>query len=888
MRRYLVLASFMLVNAIRAMGWSNRDAGREVLAAWKRHERLGKYPKPEAIAVKIGLLANGNATWWLNHEKALEALAELLHCRPDDLLPRDAERRPAQIHFAEFGEIAGLLPGQEPCAVNPDGWLGTYVRASLRRGGRWWFAVPPGGGKSLAVRVLKERADTNAVVTTARTLFDAARQAKDAEALVVEVDHEDPASDIATMKELSQRVAPTCILAAFERPGSASNDGWNARTFALHSNWREQLVGWLRSRVPSPDRLDTNAILTWLETVDPIGSVFTTPGDLVSIVAHIYRTGIPERSVGLGELANEWLSQAVGGDGDAWLRRFGREAVERLGGERVRRLDLALEPLSTSTWAGLLPEDLLRPSSEPSPAKRGNKAKRDVGSEPAAVFTNAREAVHALADRGVLRATLGGGLDMFPNWVRAGIERDAIQHQVRSSNAAGWGLWANDASRKGAVDDALDAMGPNELVRAASKIHSGDDLASIAASEALFSAFGRRFTVSAWRPIGEAIAILQDLGLRQLRLLDRNERFGAPSRSLPLTRHRPNANSRWETDWWKEAWAFSFAVPKPDSVQPDPGWRLPAWARGLGLRDAPHLSHVLGYSRDPLRDDDPWILGVLRTARAAVRACQDAELPDDVDLCLLTWVVIDGPSRGWRIGKSLASSLVGTRVLDYVYELIRREPEDVCIAAVSEAWRALLQVDAYANPLYALRMLRDAHRTFFDLLTTHLPLDVFTAAFTGVDLLHTGDVFTRLLPEIPDRLSRPLIRIIAAQAGATNVPIWNLDADVVKAFGHDQFDVLVDLTAERFLIGGVAAKRAWTLDHQRSLDESLNALRAGIESASTWFYAAPLEHLPPMLHAIRELGVRPAWVQRWLATVLSRAGTHAPLVFEMMTTDRLS
>jgi hypothetical protein len=872
----------MLVDAVRAKGWSNRDVGREVLAAWKRRERRGSYPKAEAIAVKVGLLAKGNATWWINHEKALEALAELLHCKSDDLLPRDAARRPAQVEFAEFAEMAGLLPGQEPCAVNPDGWLGAYVEAAVRQGGRWWFAVPAGGGKSLAVRLLKERLGTDAVVMTARTLFEAARQAKDADALVVEIDYEDRVSDVASLTELSQRRGPTCVLAAFERPENASNNTWNACTFSLHRNWREQLVGWLRSRVPVPERLDIDAVLTWLETVDPRGTVFSTPGDLVSLVARIYRSGIPERSVGLGDLASEWLSQTLGGGGDAWLRRFGRDAIERMVGERVRRLDLALEPLSVSAWADLLPVEMLRSRSEPSPAKGGKKTKRDVGIEPDPGSTNARDVIHALADGGVLRAARGG-LDVFPNWARAGIERDAIQREVRSSSAVRWGLWANDASRKDSVDDALDAMGPNELVRATSKIQNEDDLASIAACEALFSAFGRRFTVSAWRPVGDAIAILQALGIRQLRLLDRNEGFGAPSPRIPLTRQL-DVDARRETNWWKEAWTFSLAVPRPDSVKPDPGWQLPGWARDLGLRDAPHLSHVLGYSQNQLRDDDPWILGVLRTARVAVRACRDAELPDDVDLCLLTWVVIDGPSRGWRIGRVLASSLVGSRVLDHVSELLRREPEDVRTAAVAEVWRALLQVDAYANPLYALRMLRDGHRTFFDLLTTHVPLDAFTAAFTGVDLLHTGDAFARLLPEVPERLSRPMILMIAAQARAANSPIWNLDANIVNAFGHDQLDVLIDLAAERFSVGGAAAKRVWALDPPRALNESLNALRAGVEFASIWFYAAPPEHLPPMLDAILELGIRPAWMKRWLVMVLPRAATHAPRVFDLLTT----
>ena len=872
----------MLVDALRAKGWSDRDAGRAVLVAWKLRERLGEYPQPAAIAARIGRLKKGDATWWLNHGPALAAFAELLYCKPDDLLPEGTEPRPAEIDFAEFNELAGLLPGQDPCAVNPDGWLGAYVEAALEQGGRWWFVVPPGGGKSLAIRVLRQRHGAKAVVTSVRALFEAAREAREGMPLVVEVDHADSACDVAAFAEISRRAEPTCILAPFERPVSTPNDGWNACTSALHHNWREQLVGWLRARVPAADRLDTNAILTWLDSVDPSGRVFASPGDIVTIVARVYRAGLPQPSVALTDLASEWLSQTLGGESDPWLRRLGSDAIKNIVGERVRRVDLALEPLSTSTWAELLPESVLRPRNEPTSTRRGKKGRRNVIREPELVSTNARDAIHALADKGVLRTTVAGGLEVFPNWVRAGLERSVIQGQVRSGSAAAWGLWTNDASRKDVVDDALDALGPNELVRAASKISSETELASIAASEALFSAFGRRFAISAWRPTGEAIAVLQSLGLRQLRLLDRNAKLGAPLPTIALTRHRPNFGSRWQTDWWRETWTFSFAVPKPGSVKRDPAWSLPGWADALRLEDAPNLPHMLGKSKNQLPDNDPWVLGVLRTARSAVRASQNIQLPDDVDLSLLTWVVIDGPLRGWRIGKTLAKRLIGTRVLDHVHELLQRESHEVRAAAVAEVWRAVLQLDDYANPLHALRMLRDGHRAFFDLLTVHLPLDVFRSALASIDLVHAPSLFTRLLLELPDRLSRLVIRVIAEQARTSKQPIGNIDADVVAAFGHDQLDVLVDLAAELFAIGGVAAKRAWELDQHRSIDETLKALDTGVESASTWFFAAPPGQLPRLLDALGGLSTRPPWAQRWLATVLSPAGMMASRVFEMM------
>ncbi len=232
--------------------------------------------------------------------------------------------------------------------------------------------------------------------TTVRTLFEAAREAREGIALIAEVDFTDSSGDAAAITELSRRTEGTRILAPFERPGSTPNDGWNTYNFELHPNWREQLVGWTRSRLAVPDRVNVDAILNWLDEVDPATKVFSTPGDLIAILARIHRAGIPERSAGLTGLASEWLSQVFGRESQAWLRRFGRDAVEHIAAERVRRLELVLEPLSISRLADLLPENLLSHSPLTS-AKRGKEG--NGGTDSAS--SNARDAVQSLADKGV-------------------------------------------------------------------------------------------------------------------------------------------------------------------------------------------------------------------------------------------------------------------------------------------------------------------------------------------------------------------------------------------------------------------------------------------------------------------------------------------------------
>ncbi len=103
-----------------------------------------------------------------------------------------------------------------------------------------------------------------------------------------------------------------------------------------------------------------------------------------------------------------------------------------------------------------------------------------------------------------------------------------------------------------------------------------------------------------------------------------------------------------------------------------------------------------------------------------------------------------------------------------------------------------MQIEHYRNPLYVLRALRDGSPSFFELLTAQLPLDAFENAFAGLDLLEMSDFFTKLVLELPNRLNRVVIRLIAKQARASGGPIWNLDSDIVKSFGHEQVDLLIE------------------------------------------------------------------------------------------------
>ena len=620
--------------ALRAKGLSHRRAGEEVLAGWKKREKLPSYPTPAAIGVKIGLLKKGDRTWWLNHDKALQALADVLMCKPTDLLSVD-EAATSLIEFPDFPEMAGLLPGQDPCAVNSDGWLGTRVEVAMRLAERSWFLASPGSGKTLAVRVLRQRHGSKLVASTVRTLADAAREPKGDTPLLVEVEHREPSTDLPAMVELSKHPNAVCVLAPFTRPAAVDVD-WSDQCWDLEEGWDERLVRWVQTRLPENRRLEPRDILDWLDVIDLERHVFATPGDLMPLVARASRAGLPKRQEGLSGFARDWLTRTCAGDSEPWLRRVGRDVIEHVVAARLRRLDVPASPMTTSELAELVPAGVF--ASQPTLAKR--RAAKNASTEQSTL--GPVEVVSALADRGLLQ-TFESGIDTFPRWVRDGIERETIVDAVKSGDTA-WSLWAANESRRGPVDAALDLLAPHDLIKAIRRVGADDDLLGVAAVEALFSAIGRRLLNTEWQPAPEMIPTLQDLGQRQLRLLVDNSLLASPAPFTPLTRYRPDDNT-WQASWLSEAWAFSFAIPRPTkSVRA--GWSMPGWAENIRLADAPTL---------PFRFESERVRGhLLRVAREVIKMVRDASLTDNVDSLLLPWVIIDGPDHGWTLPDRLA------------------------------------------------------------------------------------------------------------------------------------------------------------------------------------------------------------------------------------------
>ncbi len=869
-----------LEKLLRAKRWSDRRAGAETLSSWRKLERRPSYPTAATIGAKLGLLKKGDATWWRNQVHALGALAALVGCRPEELLPT-GQAEIGAIEFGQFPELTPLLPGQDPCSVRSDvGWLGAFADAALHQGVHAWIVAPAGAGKSLAIRVLQQRHGSRIVATSVRRLFDAARHARDNLPLLVEVGAMDPGTDAGALAELTKRTTNVCVMAPFSRAVMGGIDErWAEARWHADLDWRERIARWAQARLPKPDDIDVEETLAWLSVIDPLGRLFSTPGHVLPLLARAYRAGLPRGPHALHDLGCEVLAQTLGGDLHPWLRHLGVAAIEQMIVARLNRLDFPMTALPVGAWAELLPAKLIPTAcdnreAKPSVVKKGTKAELRPAQELTAPPPT--QAVHLLVDAGVLQTEDAGGYDVAP-WIRVGIEREAITQAIKTGNV-NWALWAVEDTRKEAVDDALNALSPADLLGATRKALAADlkALPTVAAIEALFSAIGRRMIDKGWAPSPEMQPVLQELGLRQLRLLAAVPAVGTVLPFLPLTRNRPGFDRAWPAEWLAEAWTFSFSIERPPTVEPEPGWALPGWNRKLSLSDAPR--------------DLPWprasgttsearaIDRLLSIARRSVRACQDQSLPKEVHGLLLPWVVIDGPARGWKLDPHHGKHLLYNAPAGLVGELLRGEPSEVCVSASQTVWQAAL-AQTGGDAFTALNHLGQVAPSLRTLVESSLPPNAFAEAIS-LTSLEPSD-FGHGLSQVPPRLLRPTLAVIARYVRQTGRPI-NEVAPVVERLGSDDLDLLVEFVADKYNVGVVAARRVWQLDPDRAIDEAREALGRGTTSESyAWFHSSPRARCAALLDELMRVPA-PSWSARWLTEVLPLAGSEAPRVFAMM------
>lgn len=866
----------------------HRELARQLLDRWKELEpSRPSFPQSPALGAKIGLLRKGDVTWWRNHPGALRALAQILGCSPHDLV---AERdvAPDEVPIRSFPALAPLLPGQTGCALRDDGaWLGSVVEGLLLGEPRAWVQAPRGAGKSLSVEVLRQRYGARIAAVSARTLTEAFERELAAVPLVVELSEPDAATDASSVRRLERHGANVCVLAAFPRPRQESARGarWRDVAWSTDPGWRERLVKWAQLRAPVPQEVDASEWLGWFDTIDPHERLFATPLDVLQVLAIASRTGggdeLAESKKPLLDLAKLVLADAVASTRSPWMRELGRALVFSLIRGRFDIPDGPFSSLAVEDWIRLVPADFAVPqksASAPVKARDGRKKPTGASGSESLEAIPPGVAVRLLVDAELLSAQADGSFD-FPAWMRAGVERECIEQGLQTRSTE-WARWALDPVRRAALDDALDATSPTRLFSLAERALAGvsPELHTVAAIEALFSAFGRRVRTG-WAAKPEAVATLHRLAERQLELIELAPLERRFPLAAPLTRHDPACAATKLEAWTLEAWRLSFAVPPPQTLT-RAGWALPGWAPQLSLASAPRGLPGPSAGRE--------LLGL---AVRAVERCTDRKLPEDVPPLLLVAAAMLAPSKGWTLSERHWRALLwnpeNAEALGRMLggcpgeaHPLWASPEGVDPREVVRSlWKA--EIDALSQLAPAvLRRLQSSCPSLFDALAQHLPDEDLAHAIATLEPSALDEGVW--LQALPPRLMRAGLVALLARFEVLGLPAFGLGSLLARV-GEEDLDLLLRFARGGHDQGYAAARQVWSIAPEVALKSAREGLSHADRLSLVWLHTAPRSECPGLLQALRASPVPwPPGTKAWLADLLPGAGAHAAEVYALL------
>lgn len=860
---------------------SNDRLARELLARWSRADRTSPKPGARSIGAKVGLLRKGTMTWWRGQDGALRALADVLGCAPEELVPPTPEAGAARLQFDDFPLLRALRPGEQGCPVGASMSLEQSVGAHLRSGGATWIIAPAGCGKRLTIESL--RAKGNLSVDLHEVLLDAARDKarRSAQPVVVAIRRPDPTTDRTALAELRQHEAGVVVMAAFAPP--ATDGEWNTLRWQLAPRWRDTFIDWCARRLDDPGRLDPHDLKDWLGEVDPAARFIDSPGALLPLLAWAHAHGTPE--------LDRLTDAAVALVRDRLRRRSGAVVpLETLGaalrdlvvGALRREVETGARPTTLAEWRALLP-----PATSALPTRQlheqigaarsaSRKGERDRHLETLEQLVSADvpgQMVAALDASGLLEPG-EHGFEIHPPWMRFTFERALIATTAGEQPWKVWGRWAAHPRLRSTVVDALARLEHGQLLRVVETVLSAPhgELAYAAAVEALFEAAAFRLDVdvpdqSKWRPTGARMELLTRLGAAQADLVALGLR--ARGDDYPCcTTATPARGTDERVTWIARAWNYSLAVHPPPSLPEEATWAFPAWAADLGRSVyLPILDATRGAPAESWAAYDHLI----RVARRLVRARPDATKAD-------AWAPhVAALIEGVAPVAALAGEVLHGRGSEMLARAVRDEPVEVRALAARGIWAQLPRRSG--NPMG--RLSEAQYAGVRDLLLADLPAETFVEAIDPHNTVVELIMFERPVRELPLRLRESLFAAIASHAVAYE---HAHSLRIEHALGDlEAFDTLAKLASIPGPAGDAAARRGWELDGQRSLSALDDALASNTPAAESWIGTCPADQAQDV--AERVLRARPspgANVRRWLAGQVAMGSQHAPGLYELL------
>lgn len=843
---------------------SNAQAAKAIYPEWaKKAPKEVKGATEVALSNRIGTLdRTGEQTGWWKTRPTLQALlAERLGIDERDIFGQ-AWSTSAGLTFPEFPGLPPLAADERPCAFPGQQTVLEHVEAGLaaKRPVRWWVQAGPGVGKSLAVRILRERRSQEVTALGVACLSDAVVEAPQVpRPLVLEVEEARPEEDPESLDALLRHPASVIVLAPFRGPptvvdtpwGADRHSQWGRRNAAPSGAWREVLLGWVDLRLersPHDTRLEVDRVRAWLRQHDPRGEVVSTPGDLLALCADFHgfgREGSPRRR------ASRWLktvapSMLPDEAPPTWKKRG---AVPTYRAAVLADLDDATSSFGTRSltrWAALVPADLVE----------GGEGR------PGGTLACAH-----LAEGGLLREGAHGHVP-YPRWVAEGVYDEALQRRLAGRSVEDWGRLAADASRAPLVDRALDRLTPARFGDLVARLASGPatSLAKVGALEAVVAAAGRRVVDPREGVRGADPQDLVNLLLAQLRLLvDHPTAAVIP---VPFTRREPD-------EWYATGWALSLALPRPSRFRPEAPWVLPGWAKSLTLATIPRVQFPSASMKAASRSEER----LSHLAVDVVARMTPHDVPEDIPRLLLPALFLS--DRHWRLGLRHLGALheswdevqLGARGEDLPVE--RRG------ALASRIWELVGQAPGRDSGAVGerIRYLGNRHPGLLDFVVRNVPPAV--AEETGRRYgTHVADGSIRYLSLLPGETRHAALKGWL-QAGEARRPDPAEARTLGALLAADDLDLVLPLLAGAPLEAAMPlAESVWRSSPERALAEAEAALEARSSAAEAWFQVAPREHLPALV-SLLDRSHRPAWVRAWAIRRAIDAGSVAEPVYRL-------
>ncbi|WP_437905329.1 hypothetical protein WME95_44695 [Sorangium sp. So ce327] len=856
-------------------------AAAHFLPLWKRSDRIfaTRVSEPMGLANKIRDLMSGkNEGWWAKRTLLLELIAADLGYELAELLGGPLALKHALV-FPEAPSLKPLGAQDEPCRLGRSGWLLHQAVAEL--GGpdtQRWLLAPPGAGKTLVLRYLKQRHDREFSVVAAPTLEAATESVSSQLPLVVEIEVRDDRSDPAALQAFARRSTPTVIMAPFVPASSETSNryfgpgqrrpprsflhgalpGWRIVEAELPAGWRERMIHWVDGRLEESagdSKFDEQELLTWLAERDPDEVLIKTPGDLLALCAEVHLHGVDDAD--LREMAERWTSRvlaqpaAEASDARVWCRRVGAETFRRLARARVMGsvpLDRGLTPRA---W-----EDVVPAASTPGSADG----------------CGAGVAVAHLRELGLLRGAEDGALQLYPRWVMAGHAIEGVRDALEAESVESWGRLPVDASRRWIVDASLDGLSlagfctvVKEVLRHAEE---RDTLAVAGAIETVFSAAARRLAECAARLKPRERERWQRLAELQARFLLLDQSYG--ERPLPITRYHID-------EWIADAWTFSLRLPCPPSWPEDrlvrefPGWASSLRVEQLDTMDLP-WTHDRGEYGGP--EVSRAARRVAEMASEILRRCVDKESPEKLSTILVPGLIEVAPEKKWMVRPEHVRALRGSWEQSFLVERLGATPRrDVM---VERLWSGAVALAG--DVASAIEEMTPGHAELLGFLLDHVPEPLFDETLAQRGFKTSAKAFARL----PPRLRRTAL-LRWARPSTGRPPSFADAREMTAAFTHDDLDVLLELTTDTE--ANLAAELAivvWRLSPQRAREETALAVQHHRPSAKSWFWAAPRSETPRLAVLAGELDENAAWLLRWARARLADGGDEADSLYRIV------